>query len=123
MWIFTKYGFFSAVCARRGFAELGQPVDPDRVMVRSRSRNHLERLQKRFTSLKSKQIESFPGSDYPFRIFIDKRAWATLMKQLAEEMDYDNFKSEVARQPDDAIYEDCLHDVWGIMRRLQHGRR
>ncbi len=120
MWIFTKYGFFSAVCARKGFGEYGQPVDPDRVMVRSRSRHHLEQLQERFASLKSKQIESFPGSDYPFRIFPDKSAWAMVMKELAEEMDYDNFKSEVARQPNDAAYEDTLHDVWAIMRRLEN---
>jgi len=29
MWVFTKHGFFSAVCARQGGGEHGQPVDPD----------------------------------------------------------------------------------------------
>ena len=32
MWLFTKYGFYSAVCARRGAGE-GQPLDSTRVMV------------------------------------------------------------------------------------------
>lgn len=27
MWIFTKYGFFSAVCARQGEGEYYQPVN------------------------------------------------------------------------------------------------
>jgi len=27
MWIFTRYGFFSAVCARQGDGGHGQPVD------------------------------------------------------------------------------------------------
>lgn len=40
MWSFTKYGFFSVVNARKGFGEPGQPVDPDRLMVRSRSQSH-----------------------------------------------------------------------------------
>src|SRR5436305_641101 len=34
MWIFTKHGFFSAVCAREGDGSHGRPVDPDRIMVR-----------------------------------------------------------------------------------------
>jgi len=33
MWIFTRHGFFSAVCARQGDGKHGQPVDPDRIMV------------------------------------------------------------------------------------------
>ena len=37
MWIFTKHGFFSAVCARQGDGKHGQPVDPDRIMVRAGS--------------------------------------------------------------------------------------
>jgi hypothetical protein len=28
MWLFTKQGFFSAVCARQGSGMHGQPVDP-----------------------------------------------------------------------------------------------
>lgn len=29
MWLFTKYGFFSAVCARQGKGDYDQPVDTD----------------------------------------------------------------------------------------------
>lgn len=34
MWIFTKFGFYSLVCARQGDGRYGQPVDPGRMMVR-----------------------------------------------------------------------------------------
>ena len=34
MWIFTKFGFFSAVCARQGSGKHGQPVEPTRIMYR-----------------------------------------------------------------------------------------
>ena len=48
MWIFTKYGFYSAVCARQGDGKKHQPVDPDRIMVRARARQHLDNLVARF---------------------------------------------------------------------------
>lgn len=40
---------------------------------------------------------------------------------LAEETDYDNFKSEVARHQGRAgtAYEHSLHEVWSVMHRLQ----
>ena len=36
-------------------------------------------------------------------------------------MDYDNFKSEVARYQgsDGDAYEDSLHEVWSVMNSLQ----
>jgi len=119
MWLFTKYGFFSVVSARKGFGEPGKPVDPDRVMIRSRSRTHLEQLQDRFPSLQGSRIESFSHSDYPFRVFVQKAVWSLVMKDLADELDYDNFKGVIGRQPDEGQYLDCLHDVWAIMRRLE----
>jgi hypothetical protein len=40
---------------------------------------------------------------------------------LAEEIDYDNFKSEVARHQGraGAAYECSLHEVWSVMHGLQ----
>jgi hypothetical protein len=39
---------------------------------------------------------------------------------LTEELDYDNFKSEVAglQGREEAAYEDSLHKVWSVMYRL-----
>jgi hypothetical protein len=48
-----------------------------------------------------------------------KVARADVLSELAQALTYDNFQSAVAKQPDDAVYEDCLHDVWAIMRRLE----
>lgn len=122
MWIFTKHGFYSAVCARQGDGRRGRPVDRDRVMVRARLRDHLEALQKRFPALLGPcEIQESAGTDYAFRLFAAKAAWTQVMAGLAEETDYDNFKSEVARHQGSAgaAYEHALHDVWSIMNRLQ----
>ncbi len=122
MWLFTKYGFYSAVCARLGDGSHSQPVDPDRIMVRARVRNHLEALKEQFSDLlDSAEILESPSADYHYRIFVDKSVWSQVIVGLNEEMDYDNFKSEVAvhQGNDGAAYEHSLHEVWSVMHRLQ----
>jgi hypothetical protein len=122
MWIFTKHGFFSAVCSRQGDGKHGQPVDTDRIMVRARIRGHLEALKKRFPDLLGEcEIQEFVGTDYAYRVFVQKSAWSQMLAELAEETDYDNFKSEVARYQGraGAAYEHALHEVWSVMHRLQ----
>ena len=122
MWIFTKHGFFSAVCARQGDGKHGQSVDLDRIMVRARVRGHLEALKKRFLDLLGPcEIQESVGTDYAYRLFVQKSAWTRVLAGLAEETDYDNFKSEVARNQGraGAAYERSLHDVWSVMHRLQ----
>ncbi len=122
MWIFTRYGFFSVVSARQGDGKYGQAIDPARVMVRARVRGHLESLKERFADLIGLcDIHEFIGTDYDFRIFIDKRVWSRVLSELAEETDYDNFESEVARYQGraGAAYEHSLHEVWMVMHGLQ----
>jgi len=122
MWIFTKHGFFSAVCARKGNGSHGHPVDLDRIMIRARVRDHLDALKKRFPDLLSNcEIQESVGTDYAFRLFVQKAAWTQVLAGLAEETDYDNFKSAVARHQGraGAAYEHSLHEVWSVMNRQQ----
>ncbi len=122
MWIFTKHGFFSAVCARQGNGKHGQPVDPDRIMVRARLRGHLNALKKQFPNLLSGcEVQESAGTDYAYRLFVQKPEWIKVLAALAEETDYDNFKSEVAHHQGKAgaAYEHSLHEVWSVMHNLQ----
>ena len=122
MWLFTKYGFYSAVCARHGDGQHSQPIDPNRIMVRARVRKQLVALQKRFAELVGDcEIREFVGSDYAYRIFVDKTIWSQVLVALNAELDYDNFKSEVAgfQGRAGAAYERSLHEVWSVMNRLQ----
>lgn len=122
MWLFTRHGFFSAVCARRGDGGHGEGIDTDRIMVRARVRAHLEALLTRFpVQLGGCAIVEFGGTDYAFRFFVPKSEWSQVVSELAKETDYDNFKSEVChfQGRDGAAYERSLHDVWAVMFRLQ----
>ena len=85
-------------------------------------RGHLEALQHRFPDqFGNSKIVEFAGTDYAYRVFLDKALWSEVLVGLSEDLDYDNFKSEVARFQgrDDAGYEHALHDVWSIMYELQ----
>lgn len=122
MWIFTRHGFFSAVCAREGDGRHGRPLDRDRIMVRARVRDHLERLQRRFPDeFAGGGIVETPANDYRYRILVAKDARSRVLAGLASEIDYGNFKSEVARHQGAAgsAYESALHEVWRVMERLQ----
>jgi hypothetical protein len=122
MWLFTKYGFFSAVSARQGDGEHGRPVDPTRIMVRARVRDHLEQLVKRFPHhLDDCEIQERTTTDYGFYLFMEKRVWAEVVGKIITDLEYDNFESEVARFQGKAgkDYEQALHEVWSVMLRLQ----
>ena len=122
MWIFTKHGFFSAVCARQGNGSHSQSVDPNRIMVRARVKSHLEALKTHFSELMTGcEIQESKGTDYAYRLFVPKSEWIKVVAALAEETDYDNFKSEVAHHQGraGAAYEHSLHDVWSVMHKLQ----
>ena len=75
--------------------------------------------------LDASEIKEFPGTDYAYRIFLPQATWSQLVAELANELDYDNFKSEVARHQgsDGAAYEHSLHDVWSVMNTLQKWTR
>ena len=122
MWLFTQYGFFSAVCARAGDGSQGNVVDEGRVMVRARLRGHLEGLKLRFPEvLGGVEIVETPDTDYRYRLFMEKSVWVNVVTVLSEELDYDNFKSKVGQNLEavGGEYERSLHEVWDTMQRLQ----
>lgn len=122
MWLFTQYGFYSVVCAR-DLAGNPTRVDPDTLMVRARSRKHLETLQNRFPQLAASKITESLNTDYRFRMVVTKTIWAEVARELAAEIDYGNFKERAERRSHDDRYVDALHAVWGVMERLQRPSR
>lgn len=116
MWIMTTKGFFSAV---------RDEDNPKRVMVRARDRADLENLvawaNKHPYAVGSQTLEIIEnqGTDYPCRVFIDKRAWAVFVSDVAVEIDYTNFKSRIAEIPEQRDKGHFYHEVWAAMRRWQ----
>jgi hypothetical protein len=116
MWIFTKYGFFSFVCPSKADGR----VDSKKIVIRARSDDHLRRLQGRFPDLAAYKIISTPVGDYPYRMILSKHRWARITRELALEVDWTNFRNEVAAHQgtDGQNYLDAIHDVWDRMAHL-----
>jgi hypothetical protein len=119
MWLFTRYGFYSTACARRPDGSR----DADKIMVRARCEEHLNKLKARIPALASFPILLTPERDYGYRIVAPKVVWATSLYDLAAEQDWSNFKNQVAAYQGDsgAAYVQALHDVWARMGHLQPG--
>ena len=92
------------------------------VMVRGRRKDHLQNLRDRFPVIADAEIVTMADRDYRCRFVVPKSVWAPILAQLAEEQEWSNFKSEVAayQGAEGASYVRALHDVWGIMYRLQN---
>ena len=120
MWVMCREGFFSVVCAREGDGGHGSRVDLDRVMVRARSRAHLEGLCEQFPELVKYGVKTTEQTDYRHRIIIPKGLWVRIAAGLANDIAYPNFKNEVAEvHGRGSSYDVALHSVWSVMLRLQ----
>jgi len=112
MWLFTPEGFFSIV----------EDMDaPGRLMVRSRTRQDLERLTrllKETTALSECpfEIEATPDRDYAWRFRCSKDEWSYALAFLGKAIDYSNFKDEVYRVLGEER-EAVLHDIWARLLR------
>ncbi len=120
MWLLTRYGFFSVVQARQmENGKVTQLPDPQRMMIRARDRSHLENLRRRFSPLATTEILETSHTDYRYRMIVSRQEWLSLAGELAQDVDYGNFKGVCGRSPDlGSEYNAMLHDVWARGLRL-----
>ena len=109
MWLLTTQGFYSVVAHRD---------DPDKLLVRARTRDDIEALREQIPALEPFED---PSADYRHRAVVGRAEWLVAVAQLVTEIDYDNFKSAVAdRQGSERA---ALYGVlWQELRRLQQSR-
>jgi hypothetical protein len=85
MWLFTSFGFFSIV----------RKTDGPQLTIRSRTRSDLLRLRQHYLPQASTPT-SQAGADYPWRMLCDDSDLAAAMPRIVADIDYANFKDEVA---------------------------
>lgn len=110
VWLITPLGFFSVV---------RKPADikAKSLTVRARVRADLETLRSSCLPALGPIRES-DTNDYRFRATVSQAAFAQAMACLVQELDYPNFKDEVARRQGHAR-ADLYHEVWATLHRLQ----
>jgi hypothetical protein len=106
MWIFTEFGFFSAVAHR----DL-----PEHLMIRGRFKDdikQLARMGRLIAKDKTIKVMSTPSGDYPYRTVMRRDTMAAILEGMAQEIDYDNFKNHVHGEPD---RDTALMRIWNAM--------
>ena len=122
MWLVTRVGLLSVVQA--GPEPGSKPDALRRLMVRARSRQHLELLKRDHPVLRSYPIiESEPHRDYRWRLIVPRATLSAVVAKMVDGINYANFKSTCASAPElEPGYIGALHAVWGSFRRLQEPR-
>lgn len=100
MWLCLSDSFLSIVHKECG---------PDELLVRARRAGDIERV---FPDAK---VKKSPGTDYLFRAVVKRAEVGAALAQLADTIDYGNFKNSV---PNRRLH-DAYSAFWGIHSRLQ----
>lgn len=109
MWVMTKVGFFSAV----------YDDAEDKLVLRARVGADLDDLREQYLpDLSPSWIDIEGIRDYPYRAWCTAEQWGAALAKLAVDIDYTNFKSEVAESQG----KDRAHiygDVWYDLLKLE----
>jgi hypothetical protein len=108
MWLLIPEGFFSIV----------QKEGEEELCVRARVRADLDRLRETYLPALGETVET-PGGDYRYRAWIGRDELAAGMAEIARNLDWANFKDEVARRGSSRAH--VYGQVWGVLGELQPG--
>ena len=87
MWLFYPSVGFLSIVQKPGEAQL---------TVRARVAADLDRLRESYLPTLSATVAN-AGTDYPFRARASRKAFSEAMARMGEDIDYANFKNEVAK--------------------------
>ena len=110
MWLLTTFGFFSIV-QKPGDRATGM------LTVRARVRGDILSLRSKYLPGLG-EIQATPDGDYAWRARVAKEELAAALGRIALDIDYANFKSEVAERMGYAR-EQVYHEVWETLAGLQ----
>ncbi|MCZ8016228.1 MAG: NUDIX hydrolase [Limnobacter sp.] len=110
MWLITPVGFFSIV-------QKSSDQSAGTLTVRARVHADLDALRLYFLPDLSEVKES-TNTDYRFRATAPRASVAKAMAMFIEQLDYSNFKNQVAKIQGPKRAH-LYHDVWDVLYRLQ----
>ncbi|MBL81391.1 MAG: hypothetical protein CMM80_02410 [Rhodospirillaceae bacterium] len=102
MWIFLNNSFLSIVENRTNKKEL---------LVRSRIKGDIENV------FPDSNVFEMKNADYKYRCFIKKTDVSNKLKNIVENINYDNFKSSISS--DQLKRHNSYLNVWNELRKLQ----
>jgi hypothetical protein len=109
MWLMTKFGFFSIV--KKG----------EKWHIRARSVGDMIHLRNRarLRDTPGGKIINTPGADYPFRLIVDEGELCRAICFLGKNIDYPNFKEEIAHSHTQKDKATVCSQIWALLRRWE----
>jgi hypothetical protein len=107
MWLFTTFGFFSAV----------QKPGDDFLTIRGRSAKDLERLREGYLPKLGPTIMG-GGTDYPCRARASHEDLAGAIGAIVRDVTYSNFKGAVGNEMGSRRSR-TYHDVWSALLAIE----
>ena len=107
MWLFTTFGFFSAV----------QKPGDDFLTIRGRSAQDLDRLRERYLPALGPTTMG-GGTDYPCRARASHEDLAEAMGAIVRDVTYSNFKSAVGKEMGHERSH-TYHKVWNDLLAIE----
>jgi hypothetical protein len=114
MWLITPIGFYSIVCKP-------DDADAETLTIRARVKSDLEALRQEYLP-GLETISEDAGTDYRFRAKANRDEVGKALAQMAQQLDYGNFKNEVANKQGRCRAQ-VYHKVWDVLFTLQHNMR
>ena len=108
MWLFTTVGFFSVV----------QKANQEGLTVRARVKEDIDRLRTKYMPQLAPTVTG-GGADYPFRATISHDDFALGLAQIAHDIRYANFKTEIAHTQG-VKREAAYGKVWAALQALEN---
>jgi hypothetical protein len=100
MWIASTNGFISIV----------QHYDqPDTLVVRARVVQDLQSI------FDNKRILETKEADYRYRVLVKKQEMAGIIVKMIKDIDYPNFKNQIAIHPGQKDKLHAYHEIWEVM--------
>lgn len=110
MWLITPVGFFSVV-------QKASDIAADTLTVRARVRGDLDALREQYLPGLG-EVQESKTNDYRLRAVAPRAEVAAAMASMVDQLQYSNFKSQVAKVQGTARAH-LYHDVWDVLHRLQ----
>ena len=105
MWVFLNNSFLSIVENRN---------NKDELLVRSRIKGDIEKV------FPDSDVFEMENSDYKYRSYIKKNDVSNKLKNIVEDINYDNFKNSVSK--DDKNRLNAYMNVWSSLYKMQTER-
>jgi hypothetical protein len=91
------------------------------VVVRCRHRKDLEQLLLHYSKGGRRIWKSPKGWDYAYRTYMTPLAWGEIMRNVAVDLDYRNFKAWT--RGGEARHHRLAHDIWEAANHLEQEKR